>query len=246
MQALLEVLSKKTGLKAFERLSRLNTLVSYLKNDIILTYPSSHPVEEAPPALPPSVVSFLASSGQVSPEEIAHCWEVVRDHVWSPEYERMDDDFAYNAFAEHGAQHGFRMCFVNATRIVCSLVLYVPASPRTLWPPMSYCTANDCNRTESGHKKLQRTEQRMAVLYTLGRGPVPVYACHLECTGRYQRLNKYVVKAIKSFQTAKRHTMWIIMNVVAHAPTMTRYRVPCKSPTTSSSRLRSSGDGSLT
>lgn len=49
---------------------------------------------------------------------------------------------------------------------------------------MSTCTTPGCSRIAKG-RKLQVAEQRQAILYTLGHGPVPVWSVHLECKGLY-------------------------------------------------------------
>jgi hypothetical protein len=42
------------------------------------------------------------------------------------------------------------------------------------------CLNSDCDSVIKGHK-LQRAEQRAAVLFTLDQGPLPIWSVHLTC-----------------------------------------------------------------
>jgi hypothetical protein len=53
---------------------------------------------------------------------------------------------------------------------------------RALYPPSHSCLKPQCSRTKKG-LLLKKAEARQAVLYTLDRGPIPVYSVHLYCEG---------------------------------------------------------------
>ncbi|KAG1905759.1 uncharacterized protein F5891DRAFT_894057, partial [Suillus fuscotomentosus] len=48
-------------------------LATSLKNDIILTQPTTHDVHEPPMFLPPSIVTFLSSACVLSSESLRMC-----------------------------------------------------------------------------------------------------------------------------------------------------------------------------
>lgn len=143
---------------------RLSQLLGFLalslrlKNEILLTQPSTHKPDKPPMFLPPAVVGFLAAACELDRPSVTECWTVLKDTIWSSD---PTDDTAMSAeavdafFYEHGPPFGF-------------------VSPRTIWPPTLVCCNPDCDRAEKGFK-LQRAECREVILYTLSHGPLAVH-----------------------------------------------------------------------
>ncbi|KAF6740950.1 hypothetical protein DFP72DRAFT_836362 [Ephemerocybe angulata] len=155
------LLATLTGgaLAAFPSLFRYVTLASHLKNEIIAAQSDSLiPVDAAPTNLPDSVILFLMDSCGLSQEEVCGAWGVLRDTVWN--IEQYDDAGLRDTFKLFGEKYGH-----------CE----------SLWPPSHLCSNPACSRTSKG-QKLQKVEIRSAILYTLGKGPIPVNSIHLECT----------------------------------------------------------------
>ncbi|TFK18500.1 hypothetical protein FA15DRAFT_683263 [Coprinopsis marcescibilis] len=141
-------------------LVKLATYVSHLKNEILITHPSSQIVTAAPLALPPSVTKFLAAACMIEEVDVESGWLLVKDIVWQEREGIFGEKETTDAFRVFGTKHGF-----------------------PLWPPNHMCTNPKCTRTDKGHK-LQTAIARHGILYTVGQGPVPAYVIHLECSGR--------------------------------------------------------------
>ena len=135
------------------------TLISRLKDDIILTQPAHMSASTAPAVLPPAIVDFIASCCNLTEGDVDRIWEVLRDTIWHQAHNyRQEDTMA--AFTEHGHEHG--------------LTFY------TLFPPQHHCTSTDCPRSKRG-LLLKKAESRQAVLFTLNDGAIPIYSTHLSC-----------------------------------------------------------------
>ncbi|KAJ3541794.1 hypothetical protein NMY22_g3754 [Coprinellus aureogranulatus] len=153
-----------SNISLLPKMFKLILLSSSLKNEIILTYPSSWTFDDhqGPPALSPAVVDFIAAAADMAPEDVVICWEKVKDIAWALPSEEFSEATTLQLFREFGTKHGF-------------------VSNMSLWPPTDICTNSGCTRTDRG-RKMQTTHQRAATLYTVAHGPVPVWAVSLECT----------------------------------------------------------------
>ncbi|KAJ2936392.1 hypothetical protein H1R20_g702, partial [Candolleomyces eurysporus] len=162
MKALLDALNENTAL-SLPYLMKFIIYASTLKNDIILAYPSTFQGwQDAPPFLPPSMVEFLAAACTITQADVERCWALVKGVVWALDPSTFNDTSLLAAFKISGSRHGY-------------------PSPRTLWPPTSYCMNRQCPRSDMA-RKIQVAEQRQAILYTVAHGPIPAWSVHLECT----------------------------------------------------------------
>ncbi|KZO93020.1 hypothetical protein CALVIDRAFT_486538 [Calocera viscosa TUFC12733] len=119
-----------------------------------------HNLDESPPGLPYSVLSFLASALGVSPTQVRALWDVFRDILWVKSRDvtavspPLIDD--YGPFAE---------------------------SPEEFYPPTRTCLNTVCPYVlRTGHQqRLYDPRRHLAALYTLARGAIPVIITSLRC-----------------------------------------------------------------
>ncbi|KAF8056266.1 hypothetical protein FPV67DRAFT_650208 [Lyophyllum atratum] len=130
------------------------TLVSTLRDDILLVQPAYVSAADPPEILPPTVKIFLGNSCNITGECVDDCWETLRSTIWHGVDVNINKEFA---------QHGHLLGL----------------SARTLYPPQHTCLKASCSRNQKG-QLLKKAEQRQAMLYT-DQGPLPVYAVHLYC-----------------------------------------------------------------
>lgn len=57
-------------------------ITNKLRNDILLAQPASHPADEPPIALPPSVTLFLSQALDLPCAAVTVLWEVLRTEAW--------------------------------------------------------------------------------------------------------------------------------------------------------------------
>ena len=155
-----------------ERLTSFVTLVSQLKNEILLAQPSTHPVLASPAFLPPSVVRFLSQACGIDEVAVAHSWDILRDLIWMDASPLHGSGGVEAIFQKHGHALGFRespsfFSHLDRTSHISG------ASSRALFPPSHKCMNPLCNSVIRG-LKLQKAEQRAAVLFTFDQGPLPV------------------------------------------------------------------------
>ncbi|KAH9835606.1 uncharacterized protein C8Q71DRAFT_709438 [Rhodofomes roseus] len=139
---------------------------SALKNDIILTQPSRHDPEQVPEYLSATITEYLASVADITVEQVAQCWAVLRGIAWDPDE-------------------------VKSWRVVIAHVLL---ASRPLYPPTHFCTTAGCLRNIN-HVPLKKSESRQVALFTLANGAVPAWSVHLYCEGcRTNYHNNYSVR----------------------------------------------------
>ena len=54
-----------------------------LKDEIILTLPSTHPHKDPPTCLPPTLAQFLAAGCHLTDDEVSGAWTLFKHVVWS-------------------------------------------------------------------------------------------------------------------------------------------------------------------
>jgi hypothetical protein len=93
---------------SFGQVQRFISLASRLKDDILLTQPSSvllldhHP----PDVLPPSVSTFLQNSCAMSVYCVEACWNTLNSTIWNDEHTL--ENSLIRDFAAHG--HSLGLC----------------------------------------------------------------------------------------------------------------------------------------
>ncbi|KAF8228308.1 hypothetical protein L208DRAFT_1292379 [Tricholoma matsutake] len=143
---------------SFSQVQQIISLASRLKDDILLTQPSSVLAFDPPDVLPPTVSTFLQNSCGISMACVEACWDTLRTTIWH-DAQSLEDSLIHD-FLVHGH----------------SLGLFA----HTLYPPQHACTNPSCSCSRMG-KLLKKEEQRQAVLYTMDKGVLPVHSVHLYC-----------------------------------------------------------------
>jgi len=90
-----------------ETVIRFISLASKLKNDILLVQPARVSATEPPEVLPPTIVAFLASTCEMPPADVRHCWDALKGTVWNRPNLLLDQ--SEGAFAAHGISRGLCM-----------------------------------------------------------------------------------------------------------------------------------------
>ena len=86
------------------------TVISRVKNDIILTQPT-YLSDSTPPAfLPPVIVSFLADCCQLTTDEVEHTWGTLKATVWCNVSDYHQGPRG-GIFAKYGHERGLSECF---------------------------------------------------------------------------------------------------------------------------------------
>jgi hypothetical protein len=155
------------------------TCTSHLRDDILLTQPTTQPATAAPDVLPPSVATFLGAVLGIPQPFVDRCWTIFRNTVWDNDEQFIHQDLD-GIFRQHGLPFGISTCIHNSCNHVVLTSLSYLAS-QTLYPPQHTCP--DCSRDENPGR-ITKSEQRQAVLYTLDRGAIPVYSVHLYCDSK--------------------------------------------------------------
>ncbi|THU77374.1 hypothetical protein K435DRAFT_594271, partial [Dendrothele bispora CBS 962.96] len=142
-------------------------LCSHLKCNILLLYPSRHPINQVPSILPRETRIFLGESCNMDDKDVEACWDAVKDVVWAEDtvFQAIQNDEAVeHTFQKHGRK------------------LY--PSPRSLWPPNQYCINIECPYVKANKNlKLQQVSELNGILYTVSMGPIAVRIYQMTCEG---------------------------------------------------------------
>ena len=166
---------------SLDTVQRFISLVSRLKNDILLMQPSSVDDSDPPDVLPPTIMTFLQASCSISEECVKNCWKMLKSTVWLHTKAQGREDGVFEDFAKHGHSRGLCVSLlyvIEVTLTYHSLILVF----RTLYPPQQRCVNPSCSHSRTG-KLLKKEEQRQGVLYTHDNGASPVRSVHLYCAG---------------------------------------------------------------
>ncbi|KAG9317734.1 hypothetical protein JVU11DRAFT_1951 [Chiua virens] len=140
------------------------TIVSLMKDDLLLLQPPERSPDVPPILLPPSAERFMASACKIPLVAVQACWTVFKGVLWKTRSPSCIGDSILRAqpmvFEGHGLPSGFTF--------------------HTFYPPTQFCSTPTCQRTLKNLRMI-RAEQRWCVLYTLADGAIPVYAVHLMC-----------------------------------------------------------------
>jgi hypothetical protein len=83
------------------------SLTTSLKDDIILTQPATHDIDEPPLFLPPSIVTFLSGACLLSLESVRTCWGALKNGIWADCFAISDKN--KDLFETHGHPYGLSM-----------------------------------------------------------------------------------------------------------------------------------------
>ncbi|KAF8064136.1 hypothetical protein FPV67DRAFT_1671883 [Lyophyllum atratum] len=125
------------------------------KNDILIAQPANWPPESPPAVLPQSVALLLSTLCGVTFATVEALWDRLREMVWN--HQELEQS-VLDVLKKHGGNLGHDV----------------------LYPPVLTCTEDNCPKARQ-RQKLQKAEQWKAILYTLDRGAVPMWAVHLYC-----------------------------------------------------------------
>lgn len=159
---------------SFGQVQQFISLASRLKNDILLTQPSSVMAFNPPDVLPPSVSRFLQNSCAISVDCVVACWNALNLTIWNDAHTL--ENSLFQDFAAHG--HSLGLCVLSAIFEHSRDLQYNISVACTLYPPQHTCINANCSRSRTG-MLLKKEEQRQAVLYTLDKGALPVCSVHL-------------------------------------------------------------------
>jgi hypothetical protein len=95
-------LSQKYPQLSFGQVQQFISLSSKLKDDILLAQPSSIPAFDPPEILPPTIVTFLQESCNISAACVDTCWNTLKSAIWN-DANSLDD------FAAHTG-HSLGLC----------------------------------------------------------------------------------------------------------------------------------------
>jgi hypothetical protein len=96
------------------------SLVSRLKNNILLAQPSSI-LNESDPAdvLPPTIVTFLQTSCSISEDCVTSCWQVLKSTIWlNMKTEEDSLSTIFDDFAKHGHSRGLCASFLYINGVI--------------------------------------------------------------------------------------------------------------------------------
>ena len=188
-------LSQKYPQLSFGQVQQFISLSSKLKDDILLTQPSSILAFDPPEILPPTIATFLQESCNISAACVDTCWNTLKSTIWN-DANSLEDSTVHD-FAAHG--HSLGLCALCDLGWSYKLISLVDA--RTLYPPQHTCINPSCECSRSG-QLLKKEEQRQAVLYTLDKGAVPVRSVHLYCDSKFSPCTLQVILA-SFYQSAR-------------------------------------------
>ncbi|KAG1859229.1 hypothetical protein F4604DRAFT_1495511, partial [Suillus subluteus] len=83
------------------------SLATSLKDDIILTQPATHDIDEPPLFLPPSIVTFLSGACLLSLESVRMYWGALKNGIWADCFTISNK--IKDLFDTHGHPYGFSM-----------------------------------------------------------------------------------------------------------------------------------------
>jgi hypothetical protein len=101
-------------------LTKILTLMyfsSHLRNEILLAQSATHLPSQAPPILPPAVVTFLSRTCGMAENVVKCAWEQVKDIVWDGnEFVEtlLDPAMREAVFSKYGLDLGFGMSSISA------------------------------------------------------------------------------------------------------------------------------------
>jgi hypothetical protein len=101
------------------------TVAAKLKDDILLTQPSSHPAAKPPDVLPSGIVTLLSRTCDLPESAVISCWETLKDDVWHQNIFLTPDDSREALFQKYGEDIGFRV-YITALHLAL-----IPWSRRT-------------------------------------------------------------------------------------------------------------------
>ncbi|KIJ07348.1 hypothetical protein PAXINDRAFT_90571 [Paxillus involutus ATCC 200175] len=133
------------------------SIASNLRDDMILTQPSTISSSIPPCILSPVFRIFLAAACSLSEDEVSSSWELFKDIIWEGGLSNINSK---EVWEEYGRRRGF--------------------AQHLLYPPTHVCTNAACNRSKKG-LLLKKAEQRSVVLMTLAEGPCQAKSVHLYC-----------------------------------------------------------------
>lgn len=160
---------------------------SLLKNDILQPQPQRISVSHAPDVLPDSVMTFLATSLDMSSDTVDNLWYIVKDLIWELPMSAETSAEDEVAFKIYGHKLGLGTVPTHRIMIVILIRLIVE---RTLYPPVKTCTNPDCTAWQHG-TLLKKEEQRRIVVFTHSEGAKPAWTVHLKCRGAFVVLYVY-------------------------------------------------------
>jgi hypothetical protein len=92
---------------SFGQVQQFICLASILKDDILLTQPSSVLALDPPDVLPPTISTFLRNSCGISLACVEACWDTLKTTIWHDALARSLDNLIHD-FAVHG--HPLGLC----------------------------------------------------------------------------------------------------------------------------------------
>jgi hypothetical protein len=113
LELLCDTLSANVSTFSTLKLSQINTLLSllsHLKNEILLAQPATHPINKAPDFLPPAIIGFVSDCCSLDNTTVGQCWSVVKDTVWDNEIDKalcLSETVIEELYRHYGPQYGF-------------------------------------------------------------------------------------------------------------------------------------------
>lgn len=102
-----QALSNIHGL-SLETILTFVTLVSAVKEDIILAQPATYDVSTPPDFMPPSVSLFLGSTCSLTQNLVRICWSALKHDIWQGRFTLQHN--THSLFEQFGYPHGLSWC----------------------------------------------------------------------------------------------------------------------------------------
>lgn len=120
-------------------IQRFISLVSRLKDDILLAQPSSESVDESDPpdVLPPTIMTFLQTSCSISEDCVNSCWQVLKSTVWL--HMKTEEDGMLDDFAKHGHSYGLCASLPYVIGVTLAYFCYQSSLPYIVSSPTGMC-----------------------------------------------------------------------------------------------------------
>ncbi|KAJ7871333.1 hypothetical protein B0H13DRAFT_2012715 [Mycena leptocephala] len=155
-------LSQVPGLKeavGMDKAMAFVRLAARLKDEIVLSQPSTYDPSKAPSEIPEHVRSFLGGATDMPDEFVSGCWSAFSETIWTYDNDGTSSGKDAQMFREFGLDHLL--------------------AARMLFPPTKTCTTPGCMNTNLLRDKdgLQKV-----ILFTLSDGACATYAGHLHCS----------------------------------------------------------------
>jgi hypothetical protein len=164
-----------------EQLIKFVAYSSRLKDDILLVQPSSYPASQTP-ILSPAIQLFLSDACSIPLDAVPHFWAALANVSWSTNLELSSKDGVFEAaYAAFGHTRGICTSVVKPIPRIHVHFIW-PTAFQTIAPPSHYCLNTSCRRYQ---QMIKKCEVRKAVLFTAGRGAIPVHSLHLYCECEY-------------------------------------------------------------